>query len=78
MRRLLFVMLFVSLAGSALYLNGQPNSVRKITDGVWFREGDLLDVATVLPPHMSGAGAGEAARQPEAIIRLNKLPRRRA
>jgi len=40
-RRLWLIAIFAALTGGALYLSGQPNSVRKIADGVWFREGDL-------------------------------------
>jgi len=39
--RTLLAASFVTLATGALFLTAQPNSVKKITDGVWFREGDL-------------------------------------
>ncbi|MEZ5400368.1 MAG: MBL fold metallo-hydrolase [Bryobacteraceae bacterium] len=32
---------FALSAAGALYLTAQPNTVKKIADGVWFREGDL-------------------------------------
>jgi len=32
---------FCGLLGGALYLSGQPNTVKQIASGVWFREGDL-------------------------------------
>jgi glyoxylase-like metal-dependent hydrolase (beta-lactamase superfamily II) len=40
-RRLIVGSGFLTLFFSAFYLAGQPNTVKKITDGVWFREGDL-------------------------------------
>ena len=39
--RTLLAASFVTLAAGAFFLTAQPNSVKKITDGVWFREGDL-------------------------------------
>lgn len=39
--RTLLAASFVTLATGALFLTAQANSVKKITDGVWFREGDL-------------------------------------
>ena len=32
---------FLALAGGAFLTTAQPNSVKKIADGVWFREGDI-------------------------------------
>ncbi|MCC6586713.1 MAG: MBL fold metallo-hydrolase [Bryobacterales bacterium] len=32
---------FATLAVGALFLTAQPNSVKQIADGVWFREGDI-------------------------------------
>jgi glyoxylase-like metal-dependent hydrolase (beta-lactamase superfamily II) len=30
------------MIGIAFFLSGQPNTLKKIADGVWFREGDLM------------------------------------
>jgi glyoxylase-like metal-dependent hydrolase (beta-lactamase superfamily II) len=40
-KRTLLATPFALLAGSAFFLTAQPNSFKKIADGVWFREGDL-------------------------------------
>jgi glyoxylase-like metal-dependent hydrolase (beta-lactamase superfamily II) len=39
--RLFLASSFALLASGAFYLSGQANTVKKIADGVWFREGDL-------------------------------------
>jgi len=39
--RCLLVACFLLLTGSAIFLTAQPDTVKKIADGVWFREGDL-------------------------------------
>jgi glyoxylase-like metal-dependent hydrolase (beta-lactamase superfamily II) len=40
-RRTSIASTFTLLAAGALYLTAQPNTVKQIADGVWFREGDL-------------------------------------
>lgn len=41
MKRSWLILPFGALLGGAFFLGGQPNSVKKIAEGVWFREGDL-------------------------------------
>ncbi len=41
MKRTLLMTLFFGLAGGAFFLTGQPDTVKQIADGVWFREGDI-------------------------------------
>ncbi|MEZ5353681.1 MAG: MBL fold metallo-hydrolase [Bryobacteraceae bacterium] len=40
-RRAAVILVFVFLMAGAFYLTAQPNTVKQIADGVWFREGDL-------------------------------------
>jgi len=40
--RFALVSAFATFAGGAFFLTAQPNTVKQITDGVWFREGDLM------------------------------------
>jgi len=45
-KRTMLAAAFLGLAGGSFYLTGQPNTVKKIADGVWFREGDLKNEGT--------------------------------
>ncbi|MFN7926032.1 MAG: MBL fold metallo-hydrolase [Bryobacteraceae bacterium] len=40
-RRLPLTILFAGLTGGAFFLTAQPDTIKKIADGVWFREGDI-------------------------------------
>ena len=41
-RRILITAPFVALLTTTYFLTGAPNEVKKVADGVWFREGDIM------------------------------------
>ena len=41
-RRILITTPFLALLATTYFLTGAPNEVKKIADGVWFREGDIM------------------------------------
>ncbi len=43
MNRVRILIPFAALLGAAAFVVGQPNSVKQIADGVWFREGDIKE-----------------------------------